>query len=184
MNSFIELDGQALGLDVGSTGATFLAVLAVHVAAGVVCVACGAAAALARKGPARHARLGRWYYRCVVVVFSTAVVMAGLRWPDDNYLAGPALITMGAAAIGVRARRATTDHRPHLTAMGASYLGLLTAFYVDNGPHLPLWNHLPPAVFWVAPTLIGAPLILRARRAHQPRHEAVLLPAEHDRPAP
>jgi hypothetical protein len=31
----------------------------------------------------------------------------------------------------------------HVTAMGVSYIVLLTAFYVDNGPHLPLWRSLP-----------------------------------------
>jgi hypothetical protein len=35
--------------------------------------------------------------------------------------------------------------------MGSSYLGLLTAFYVDNGPQLPLWNRLPDWSFWILP---------------------------------
>ena len=39
---------------------------------------------------------------------------------------------------------------------------MLTAFYVDNGPHLPLWDRLPPLTFWVLPAAIGAPVIARA----------------------
>ncbi len=43
--------------------------------------------------------------------------------------------------------------------MGASYILLLTAFYVDNGKNLPLWNQLPQIAFWVLPSAIGAPII-------------------------
>jgi hypothetical protein len=39
---------------------------------------------------------------------------------------------------------------------------MLTAFYVDNGPKLPLWQLLPDIAFWVLPSLIGLPLIARA----------------------
>ena len=46
----------------------------------------------------------------------------------------------------------------------------ITAFYVDNGPHLPLWDRLPVWAFWVLPSAIGAPLIVRAViRARRPR---------------
>jgi hypothetical protein len=46
--------------------------------------------------------------------------------------------------------------------MGLSYIALLTAFYVDNGPHLPLWNRLPTLAFWLLPSLVGLPILLRA----------------------
>jgi uncharacterized membrane protein len=166
MTTLTPLGGQILGLPVGSTSPLFLTVLAAHVIAGLACVASGAAAALTRKGPGRHARLGRLYYRGVLVVFTTAIIMAALRWPHDNHLAILAAITLSAAAVGVRARRTTPAHAPHIRAMGASYIALLTAFYVDNGPHLPLWNHLPAIAFWIGPTLIGTPLITRAALHH------------------
>ena len=55
--------------------------------------------------------------------------------------------------------------------MGAGYIAMLTAFYVDNGPHLPLWDRLPPLAFWLLPSAIGVPVIARAvlhaRRARQ-----------------
>jgi hypothetical protein len=39
---------------------------------------------------------------------------------------------------------------------------MLTAFYIDNGPHLPLWDRLPTLAFWLLPSAIGAPIITRA----------------------
>ena len=47
-------------------------------------------------------------------------------------------------------------------AMAASYVALLTGFYVDNGPQLPLWNRLPTVAYWVLPALVGVPLTWRA----------------------
>ena len=35
--------------------------------------------------------------------------------------------------------------------MGASYIFMLTAFYVDNGKNLPLWRELPQIAFWLDP---------------------------------
>ena len=53
--------------------------------------------------------------------------------------------------------------------MGTAYVVMLTAFYVDNGPHLPLWDHLPTLTFWLLPSAVGATIItraiIRARRA-------------------
>ena len=46
--------------------------------------------------------------------------------------------------------------------MGASYILMITAFYVDNGRNLPLWRELPQIAFWVLPALVGTPVILAA----------------------
>jgi hypothetical protein len=50
----------------------------------------------------------------------------------------------------------------HMVGMGLSYIVLLTAFYVDNGPRLPLWDRLPTIAFWIGPSLLGLPLLARA----------------------
>ena len=50
--------------------------------------------------------------------------------------------------------------------MAVSYILLLTAFYVDNGPHLPLWRSLPPLAFWLLPSLVGLPLLIWTLRRH------------------
>ena len=165
---------RILGTEVGSTAPVFLAFLAIHVLGGITAVASGAIAAIARKGSPRHTHAGRWYYRAITVVFATATILAAMRWRQDYdlFILGAAAFT--AATVGYQHRR---RHRPgdtgHIAGMGAAYVFMLTAFYVDNGPHLPLWDHLPTLAFWLLPSAIGAPLtaraITRARRARPSR---------------
>ena len=154
---------RILGDEVGSAAPAFLAVLAVHVLAGLTAVIAGAIAALARKGSPRHIRAGCWYYRAITVVFATAAVLAAMRWAQDWHLLALGAVAFTAATIGYLHRR---RHRPgdtgHIAGMGIGYTAMLTAFYVDNGPHLPLWNRLPALAFWLLPSAIAAPLIIRA----------------------
>jgi uncharacterized membrane protein len=168
---------RILGTDVSSTAPIFLAVLAVHVLAGLSAVATGATVALARKGTPRHVRIGRWYYRALGTVFATALALTAMRPRQDYHLALIGLVAFIAAAIGVEHRR---RHRPgdtpHIAGMGLSYIAMLTAFYVDNGPHLPLWDRLPTIAFWFLPSAIGLPVMARAIRRDRER------PATVDRP--
>jgi hypothetical protein len=165
--------GRILGDQVGSTAPVFLAFLAIHVLAGLTAVITGAVAALSRKGSPRHIRAGRWYYGAIGAVFATATVLAAMRWRQDYHLFLIGAVAFTAATIGYLHRR---RHRPgdtgHIAGMGTAYVAMLTAFYVDNGPRLPLWDHLPPAAFWLLPTAIGAPIIARsisrARRGAPP----------------
>jgi hypothetical protein len=163
--------GRILGDQVGSTAPVFLAFLAIHVVAGLTAVITGAVAALARKGSLRHIRAGRWFYRAITVVFITATALAIMRWRQDYYLFLIGAIAFAAATAGYQHRR---RQRPgdtgHITGMGIGYTAMLTAFYVDNGPHLPVWDHLPTLAFWLLPSAIAAPLIARSvRRARRPR---------------
>ena len=48
----------------------------------------------------------------------------------------------------------------------AAFILLLTAFYVDNGPHLPLWRSLPPLAHWLLPGVIGFPVLIWVLRRH------------------
>jgi hypothetical protein len=160
---------RILGDHVGSTAPVFLAFLAVHVIAGLTAVITGAAAALTRKGSPRHIKAGRWFYRAITVVFATATALAVMRWRQDYYLLIIGAVAFTATTIGYQHRR---RHRPgdtgHITGMGIGYTAMLTAFYVDNGPHLPLWDHLPAITFWLLPAAIATPLIIRAvKRAQQ-----------------
>lgn len=154
---------RILGTEVGSTAPVFLAFLAVHVLAGLTAVVAGAVAALTRKGSRRHVRAGRGFYRAITVVFATAFILAAMRWRQDYHLLAIGAVAFAAAVAGVQHRR---RHRPgdtgHIAAMGIAYVAMLTAFYVDNGPQLPLWDRLPPVSFWFLPTVIGAPVIGRA----------------------
>jgi len=154
---------HVLGTEIGSTAPVFLAFLAIHVAAGLTAVITGAAAALTRKGSPRHIRAGRFFYWAITVVFATATTLAAMRWRQDYYLFLIGAMAFTAATIGYQHRR---RHRPgdtgHIIGMGAAYVAMLTAFYVDNGPHLPLWDHLPALAFWLLPPAVGAPIIARA----------------------
>jgi hypothetical protein len=149
---------RILGDEAGSTAPAFLAFLAVHVIAGLAAVITGAIAALTRKGSPRHVRAGRWYYRAITVVFATATALAAMRWAQDYYLLILGAVAFTAATIGYLHRR---RHRPgdtgHIAGMGVAYTAMLTAFYVDNGPHLPLWDRLPTLAFWLLPSVIAAP---------------------------
>jgi hypothetical protein len=157
------MTSRILGDQVGPAAPVFLVFLAVHVLAGLAAVATGAIAALVRKGSPRHIQAGRWFYRAITVVFATASALAAMRWRQDYYLFIIGAAAFTAATIGYQHRR---RRRPgdtgHIIGMGAAYVAMLTAFYVDNGPHLPLWDHLPALAFWLLPSAIGAPIIARA----------------------
>lgn len=164
---------RILGTDVGSTAPVFVAVLAVHVVAGLTAALTGAMAALTRKGSWQHIRAGRWYYRSISTVVATALVLTAMRPRADYHLALIGLVAFTAATVGYLHRR---HHRPgdtpHITGMGLSYVAMLTAFYVDNGPHLPLWDRLPSLAFWFLPGVIGAPIIVRALGRRAPPRDA------------
>ena len=85
---------------------------------------------------------------------------AGLAW----HLLVIGTVAFGTGTLGYLARRHRRPGwlRVHIPAMGGAYIALFTGFYVDNGPHLPLWDQLPGLAYWLAPSLVGVPLILRA----------------------
>ena len=56
-------------------------------------------------------------------------------------------------------RRWPGGSRLHIAGMGTSYVLLLVGFYVDNGHQLPVWERLPHYAYWLAPVVVGAPLI-------------------------
>jgi hypothetical protein len=160
-------DGISLaGIPVPSREPWFLATVGVHVLAGILAVIAGATAMLSPKAPGRHPHAGTVYFWALVTACVTMSALALARWPVDNHLFALGVLALGSATIGRAARRRLWGRwvRVHISLMGLSYVLMLTAFYVDNGPHLPLWNRLPPLAFWLLPTLVGVPLIVRALR--------------------
>jgi uncharacterized membrane protein len=146
----------------------FLALLVVHIAAGLTCVVAGAGAMLSTKGPGRHPAFGTVYYWVLLVVFLSSSLMSLLRWSRDYDLFVLGAISFVLASLGYSARKIRWTNWPayHVTGMGGSYIVLLTAFYVDNGPQLPLWDHLPVVAFWILPTAIGGPIMIWALLRH------------------
>ena len=142
----------------------FLALVGIHVAAGLICVLSGLTAMLSRKSSGRHPAAGKTYFWSLCAVCTTAAIMSALRWEEDWPLFALGVLSSGSAFLGRAARwRHWRQETPvHIASMGLSYIALLTAFYVDNGKNLPLWRALPQIAFWALPGLIGVPLILRA----------------------
>jgi hypothetical protein len=151
----------------------FLVVLAVHVLAGIICVITGIVAMLSRKAPGRHPRFGAAYYRSLEVIFTTAAVLSALRWDEDYHLFILGTLSFAIATLGRTALRKKWRGwvRLHICTMGLSYILLLTAFYVDNGPNLPLWKELPHSAYWLLPSAIGLPLIVRTLLRHPLVHQ-------------
>jgi hypothetical protein len=99
------------------------------------------------------------------VVFASAVGLSAVRWAEDYPLFILASVSFAAAAFG-RASIRRGRVRRHLVGMGVSYIVLLTAFYVDNGRNLPLWRMLPTIAYWLAPSVVGLPIMAWALLRH------------------
>jgi hypothetical protein len=158
------LGHDILGLPIPNAGHVFTIALAVHIICGLIAVLAGALAATAKKRAGRHPRAGRIYLLGVAGIFATATIMAAIRWNEDAHLFAIAVVAFSLGLYGYQARR---RHRPgwpphHAIGMGGSYIALLTGFYVDNGPFLPLWKSLPHITYWLLPSIIGIPLVWSA----------------------
>ena len=159
-----QLARELFGLPIPDEGTLFDAALACHIAAGLTCVVTGALAATAPKRPGRHTLSGRIFVWSLAVVFASSTTMAMLRFAEDWHLLLIGTVAFGAGCLGYLARRRQGLGwlRVHIPAMGGAYIALFTGFYVDNGPHLPVWDRLPSLAYWTLPSLVGVPLILRA----------------------
>ena len=90
---------------------------------------------------------------------------------DFGFASGTTIETidgLSAAIVGRAARRRRTGIllRLHAMGMSVSYIVLITAFYVDNGPHLPLWRHVPRWAFWIIPSVVGGTILIRVMTHH------------------
>jgi hypothetical protein len=156
------------GIPLPSDAPLFLAVVGLHVLAGATCAAAGLVAMLSRKQAGRHPLAGSAYFWALCVVFATMAAVSAVRWSEDYPLFLIGAAALAAATFGREARRRRWPNwaRLHMSGMGASYILLLTAFYVDNGPNLPVWRLLPQWVFWVLPAGIGLPILANAFWRH------------------
>ena len=156
------------GIPIPSSNPVFLSIVAIHVLFGLAAVIIGAVAMLTNKGRGRHSNFGLIYFWCLFGTFTTMSALAFTRWHEDYDLFFLGALSFGSAWLGRSILRHRWHQWPrlHLTLMGASYILMITAFYVDNGKNLPLWRELPQFAFWVLPALVGTPLILYALRFH------------------
>ncbi len=157
------------GLPIPFHGPLLLGLVALHFVVGLCAVVTGAVAMLSRKAAGRHPRMGTAYVWCLAAVCASMAVLAVDRWPLDTHLLVLGILAFASALTGRAARR---RHAPgwvpwHVGGMGMSYVLMLTAFYVDNGPHLPVWDRLPHIVYWTLPAFLGVPLIVWATRRYR-----------------
>ena len=168
---------------------SFFLPLMVHVLAGLTTVITGILAFIAPKRKGHHPRRGVRYLWTYTLVFLTASILSAERWSTDAYLFFIALVGYGCALGGYAARR--FRRKPwvmhllgknwviaHIVGMIGSYIVLLTGFYVDNAHLIPLLNQLPTLVFWILPTVIGIPFIIRSIARFAPRPVISLPPDE------
>jgi hypothetical protein len=156
------------GVPVPSTDPAFLAVVRFHILVGTVCVAAGIAAMLSLKRRGRHSTFGTIYYWCLAILVASATGLSMVRWVENYHLFVLGALSLASATVARMALRQRWRNwiRLHITGMGLSYVLMLTAFYVDNGKHLPLWKELPQVAFWVLPAALGAPLVVWALLWH------------------
>lgn len=156
------------GIEIPSTDPIFLAVVGVHVLLGLACTVTGAVAMVSQKRSGRHPGNGTIYFWCLAGIFLTSTSLAAVRWAEDYHLFVLGALSFAAAYLGRQARRQRwrCSIRLRITGMGASYVLLLIAFYVDNGMQLPVWQELPHFTYWLLPLAVGIPLIVRALLWH------------------
>jgi lysylphosphatidylglycerol synthetase-like protein (DUF2156 family) len=152
---------------------SFFLPLLVHVVAGLTTVITGVVAFRVPKCRGRHPRWGARYLWAYTVVFLTATILSFERWSIDAYLFFIAVVGYVFAVGGYAARRFRRARWvmrligknwviAHIIGTIGSYVVLLTGFYVDNAHLIPLLNQLPQLTFWVLPTVIGIPFMVRS----------------------
>ena len=156
------------GVPIPSANPLFRGIVGIHVLFGLPTVVTGAVEMLSVKERGRHSNFGIAYFWCLFGAFVTMSALAFARWQEDYHLFILGALSFGAAWLGrtIVRHRWLQWPRLHLTFMAASYVLMLTAFYVDNGKNLPLWRELPQIAFWILPTLIAVPVIFYVLRRH------------------
>lgn len=133
--------------------------LAFHIATGTLALGLGPLAAYAarRRGPGT--RLDGAYHFAVLAVAASAALLAALDWSRLWWFLPIAAGSYGLALLGYAAGR-RGRRRLYVHGQGGSYIALVTALLVVS---------VGSPLAWVAPTLIGSPLIqLVARLVSRP----------------
>ena len=123
---------------------------------------------LAGKDSIRHKRNGNIYFWSISFSFLTVIILSLMRWPLNVHLLTIGILTFSLAFTGRKLARAKSKGwtRIHTVCMGLSYVLLLTGFYVDNGKNLPFWKMFPVWFFYVFPSLVGIPIIVKVLLTH------------------
>lgn len=147
----------------------FTILLTIHIAAGSVCLAAGAASAFARKRKGLHTVMGEVYHAFYMLIFLTSVIMAVMHWSESAYLFYIAIFSYSLALFGYLAKKLRWRDwlGKHIGGMLGSYIGVITAVLVVNGHRIPVLNEVPVLLIWLLPTIIGTPIIARIGRRYK-----------------
>lgn len=166
---------DVLGINIPSEPPIFLTVVGLHTLVGLACVIAGVGAMLSKKRKGRHTAFGTVYFWCLAAVFVSAIALSIARWAEDYHLFVLGALAFATALFGHSAMKYRWPSwvRLHISGMGASYILLLTAFYVDNGKNLPGWKELPVIAYWTVPAVVGIPIIVWAMLRHPLARQSV-----------
>ena len=164
----MEESTDIFGIPVPSTDPTFLSFVVVHILISLVAVVSGLVAMLSDKGRRRHSTYGKVYFWSMLFSFCTVIILSVMRWPHNIHLLWIGILAIGSTMVGywLAKNRMLNWTRYHTICMGASYILLMTGFYVDNGRNLPFWRLFPQWFFWVFPAVVGVPIIIYALRTN------------------
>lgn len=156
------------GIPVPSTDKTFLVVVVIHILIALVCVISGLVAMLSDKNSKRHPTYGKIYFWAMLAALITITILSVMSWPHNIHLMLIGILAMIFSYTGRRMAKKKRSNwtRLHTICMGASYILLLTGFYIDNGKNLPFWRLFPQWFFWIFPAMIGIPIILYVLKKH------------------
>jgi GNAT superfamily N-acetyltransferase len=130
-------------------------VLAAHILAGAASLVLGAAALAVERPPTYRSRTGMGYVWAVAAVAITAVALVALDEWQLWWLVPLAVLALSLALAGflAPARRRGPWIRLYAHGQGGAYVALVTALLVVSLPGA------AAAAAWIAPTLVGVPLI-------------------------
>ena len=127
------LTDEILGPPIPDARPLFATALAIHIGCGLTAVIAGALAATAKKRRGRHPRAGRIYLWALGGIFTTATIMAAIRWGEDAHLFAIAVIAFGLGLYGYQARR---RHKPGWPPHHAIGMGQHRDRLLAHGQHL------------------------------------------------
>ncbi len=165
----MEESTEIFGIPVPSTDPTFLSFVVVHILISLVAVVSGLVAMLSDKGRGRHSTYGKVYFWSMLSSFCTVIILSVMRWPYNIHLLSIGTFAIGFAMAGYwfAKNQRIGWTRLHTICMGASYILLMTVFYVDNGKNLPFWRLFPQWFFWAFPSVVGIPIVFWALLKHR-----------------
>ncbi|MBV9484441.1 MAG: hypothetical protein JO246_00125 [Frankiaceae bacterium] len=129
--------------------------LVVHISAGCLGLLVLPVIIVGEKGTARHVRLGRTFLWCLRVVAASAAMLAVINFRELWWFLLIAAFSLALGEVGSRGwRRRTFDTAAsqHISGMGGAGIAFVTAVMVVN------FGKVNP-IAWVAPTIIGSPII-------------------------